>query len=156
MIAYLDTSALFRLYVAEKGSDELADLITTADAVATSAITRAEIPAALAKARRMHWLTPAASSETYKTFLRDWADMTQIPATAALLNRAGELAWKSGLRGYDAVHLASALAYQDLTGAAVVLMTFDRQFSEAARDAGLAVWPDESINPESHPVKKRS
>jgi hypothetical protein len=52
-----------------------------------------------------------------------------------LLRRAGDLAETHALRGYDAVHLASAAAIaHDRT----VMVTADRHLRTAARDLGLA------------------
>ena len=56
----------------------------------------------------------------------------------ALARRAGEIAEERALRGYDAVHLASALA---LGPGETILVTWDRDFSDAAVGAGLAVAP---------------
>jgi predicted nucleic acid-binding protein len=60
-----------------------------------------------------------------------------------LVCRAEVLAWEHGLWGYDAVHLAAALAWQERVGSFIVLATFDRELWEAARQAGLTAWPEE-------------
>ena len=49
-----------------------------------------------------------------------------------------------GLRAYDCVQLAAALACEDMVGALgvdVVLATFDRQLRKAAARSGLSTWP---------------
>ncbi len=51
------------------------------------------------------------------------------------------MAWDYGLRGYDAVHLASALYWQESLRQRVVLATFDRELWRAGEAAGLGVWP---------------
>ena len=56
----------------------------------------------------------------------------------ALAQHAGEIADERALRGYDAVHLASALA---LGSGETILVTWDLDLSNAAVDAGLAVAP---------------
>jgi PIN domain len=56
----------------------------------------------------------------------------------ALARRAGELIVERALRGYDAVHLASAFA---LGPGETILVTWDRDFSDAAVGAGVAVAP---------------
>ena len=55
--------------------------------------------------------------------------------------RADELAWELGLRGCDAVHLASALVWQDGMGEGVTVATFHRQLWEAAKARALAAFP---------------
>jgi predicted nucleic acid-binding protein len=52
------------------------------------------------------------------------------------VERAEALAWEHGLRGYDAVHLASALTWQESVGEQIVLATFDQQLWEAASERG--------------------
>ena len=47
MIVYLDASALVKRYVAERGSRETGDLSASADVVATSLVSRAEVATAL-------------------------------------------------------------------------------------------------------------
>ena len=51
-----------------------------------------------------------------------------------LARSAGEVAAEHGLRGYDAVHLATAL---DLGEEEVVLVTWDEELGQAAEAAGL-------------------
>lgn len=56
----------------------------------------------------------------------------------ALAREAGALGEELGLRGYDAVHLASALA---LGGSATTVVTWDTELSRAAVSCGCAVAP---------------
>jgi hypothetical protein len=58
------------------------------------------------------------------------------------VERAEALAWDHGLRGYDAVQLASAHIWQESLGTEIVLATFDRQLWEAAPNVGLKAWPE--------------
>jgi uncharacterized protein len=66
------------------------------------------------------------------------AELVLVGVDEALARRAGELADERALRGYDAVHLASALA---LGAGETLLVTSDRDLSNAAVGAGLAVAP---------------
>jgi uncharacterized protein len=65
-------------------------------------------------------------------------ELVIIGVDEALAQRAGELADERALRGYDAVHLASALA---LGAGETILVTWDRDLSNAAVRAGVAVAP---------------
>jgi predicted nucleic acid-binding protein len=141
MIVYLDASALIKRYVGEAGSAEVGGLIAAADALGTAAITRAEVPAALAKAARMRLVTRAAAGAAMRAFAADWADLVRLQLTEALAARAGALAWQHGLRGYDAVHLATALFWHEALGEPVAVATFDRQLWRGARASGLIAWP---------------
>jgi len=64
------------------------------------------------------------------------SELTQIGVDEALARHAGALAEERGLRGYDAVHLATALA---LGKDAVTLLTWDGDLAEAALEANLPV-----------------
>jgi predicted nucleic acid-binding protein len=77
-----------------------------------------------------------------RSFAREWSDFVRLPVTDVLVARAEALAWDHGLRGYDAVQLAAALAWQGAVGQDVVLATFDRQLWEAAPREGLQAWPE--------------
>ena len=58
------------------------------------------------------------------------------------MERADTRAPGHGLRGDEAVQLASALAWQESVGTEIVLASFDQQLWEAAPKAGLKAWPD--------------
>lgn len=141
MIVYVDASALVKRYVTEVGSADVNDLAARATAVATALVTRAEVAAALSRAVRVGVLDDVAGRRAQRRFSREWPDLMRVPVTEALVARAEALAWAHGLRGYDAVQMASALTWQDAVGQEVVMATFDRQLWDTAPDAGLQVWP---------------
>lgn len=68
-----------------------------------------------------------------------------MQVTEVLLARADELAWELGLRGHEAVHLASALLWQEGMGERVTVATFDRQLWEAANQRGMICLPDDLL-----------
>jgi predicted nucleic acid-binding protein len=142
VIVYLDASALVKRYVAERGSREVIELTTAAEIVATSLISRAEVAAAFARAVRLGVLDQDGGRRAQRKFSREWPDLARVPVSEALVSRAETLAWDYGLRGYDAVQLASALTWQESISQEIVLGTFDGQLWEAAAGAGLHVWPE--------------
>ena len=146
MILYLDASALVKRYVRELGTKEVLTLTAAAEAVATSLVSRAEVAAALARAVRLGVLDQSDGRRAQRRFSRDWPDIARVPVGEALVSRAEALAWDHGLRGYDAVQLASALTWRDAIGYDVVFATFDRQLWEATPRAGLRAWPDKLHN----------
>ncbi|MBI3045460.1 MAG: type II toxin-antitoxin system VapC family toxin [Betaproteobacteria bacterium] len=141
MIVYLDASALVKRYVAEAGSAEVGALIAEASALGTAVLSRAEVAAALARAVRVKLVTKNAAAAALKIFTADWEHLIRLQLTEALAARAGALAWEHGLRGYDAVHLATALFWHETLGEPVAVATFDRELWSGARASGLAVWP---------------
>ena len=142
MILYLDSSALVKRYVAEEGSEEVAAWSAEAEALATALVARVEVPAALAKAQRMGVLTAGGFRRAIQAFAEDWPDLVHLPFTEALASRAADLAVAHGLRGYDAVHLASALLLTELVDAPVAFAVFDRTLGKAAQAEGLGVLPE--------------
>jgi hypothetical protein len=64
-----------------------------------------------------------------------------VQITELVVSRADALAWKHGLRGYDAVHLAAASVWQEAIGSPVTMATFDRQLWNAVEQEGLSPYP---------------
>jgi uncharacterized protein len=146
LIVYVDASALVKRYVAEVGSADVNALTAGAAAVATALVTRAEIASAFARAVRLGVLDDVSGRRAQRRFSREWPDLMRVPVTETLVGRAETLAWAHGLRGYDAVQLASALTWQDALGQEIVLATFDRHLWEAAPHSGLRAWPERLPN----------
>lgn len=141
MIVYLDASALVKRYVAETGSAAVEKLTGEAEALGTSVISRAEVPAAFAKAVRMNLVARDAAAKALKLFTADWTHFMRLQLTETVAARAASLAWKQGLRGDDAVHLATALVWHETLGQPVLVATFDRQLWQGAQATGLIAWP---------------
>ncbi len=141
MIVYLDASALVKRYVAETGSTAVGKLIDQAEALGTSVISRAEVSAAFAKAVRAKFVTRDAAALVMKQFSADWPHFIRLQLSETLVARAASLAWEQGLRGYDAVHLATALVWQETLCQPVLVATFDRQLWQSAQATGLIAWP---------------
>ena len=153
MTAYLDASALVKRYIVERGSRETIALTADSDMTATSIVSRAEVAAAFAKAVRAGLVKDEVARNAQRRFAGDWPDLARVSVTEALVERAEGLAWEHGLRGYDAVQLASALAWQESIGEEIVLATFDQQLREAAKRSGLKAWPDQLPGATSEPEK---
>jgi predicted nucleic acid-binding protein len=134
---YFDTSALIKLIVVEAGSDHAAELWDSYPAAA-SVLAYPEARAALAAARRVKRLTARAHDRAVAELDVLNAELMIVVVDEALAQRAGELADERALRGYDAVHLASALA---LDPGETTLVTWDHDLSDAAVGAGLGVAP---------------
>jgi predicted nucleic acid-binding protein len=142
-IIYLDTSALLKLYVQEMHSDEVRMLVDSAEGVGTSILTYAEIAAAMARAEHIQLISADAARSAWNNYVNDWPDFTRLKLSMPLIERAATLAWDFGLRGYDAIHLSAALAWQDALNERILLGTFDRLLWSAGMKAGILVWPEE-------------
>lgn len=138
MILYLDTSAYVRLYIHEVGHDQVWKAARSASQVATHLIAYAEMRAALARMQRMGRLGRAVVASIIKTFELDWRTTLQILLTEAMIRRAGDLAERFGLRGYDSVHLAAAESLQAGAESELVYFAcFDHLLNRSAQALGL-------------------
>lgn len=143
MILYADSSALAKRYVAEPGSRDVQALLRDAEVVGTGLIARVEVSGAVARLVRMGSLLRAEGEKIVEAFRKDWLELTAIGLTEAVVAEADNLAWQQSLRGYEAVHLASALAWQRALAREVTLASFDRDLWLAAGRVGLDAWPAE-------------
>ena len=141
MILYVDSSAIVKRYVSEAGSVEVENAIEQAEAVGTTTISRVEVIAALAKAVRVRMILDREAQTAVRAFNKSWRDLVRTRVTERVVKHAAGLAWSHGLRGYDAVQLASAAAWQQALGQSVTLATFDLRLWDAARTIGLFVFP---------------
>lgn len=142
MILYLDTSALVKRYILEKGSEEVNELISDSDLVGSSLITQVEMAAAIGKAVRMEWLDSISAEMAYRDFLAQWQFFTRLYISPALIDRSSHLAWDLGLRGYDATHLASVLTWQEVLDSEITMVTYDKELWQASRNSGVKIWPE--------------
>ena len=140
---YLDTSALVKLFIQEEGSEELVLVASLESVLATSIATAAEMPAALARAVRIGRLQLAEAETALASFRHAWPDYFAVELRDSVTHQAGELAWRLGLRGYDAVHLASGLVAADLLGDTLVFAVYDHTLWRAAQRQGMNVYPPE-------------
>lgn len=134
MIAYFDTSAFVPLLVREPGTPVAERVWDSASGVASSRLLIVEAAAALAMARRQGRIGDdlAADLAEIRDELLD--EVTFLEAEARVVDRAALLADRHGLRGYDAMHLASAQMIED---GRVLFVSGDRKLIDAATREGL-------------------
>ena len=138
MILYLDTSALVKLFFHEAESKRVVDLVHKADSVITSQVAYAECCSALARRKRDKRLT----EEEFKTAKAKLDEMwPQLDTMLVDEMKAGELAIKHVIRGFDAIHLAAALELRgvDERVPEVTFCSFDERQNDAARAEDLIV-----------------
>lgn len=137
MIVYCDTSALIKLYIDEANSDEAKELLVNASVLATCRITWAEVFATFARRAREVSDDAAAIAEAGRVFRADWPAFMIIEITQELVEQAGELAEAFALRGYDSIHVASALLVMRRTGEPITFACFDNRLNKAAALLGM-------------------
>jgi predicted nucleic acid-binding protein len=151
---YLDTSALVKGYAQETGTAWITALVDPqiGNQIYTSRLAGPEMVAAFARKARTGELTPAEAIRITAVFRYDWqqGNFTIIEVIGTLADRAMDLAVRHGLRGYDAVHLATALEVHSVRLAvgesALTFVSADNSLDQAAAAEGLEVE-----NPNTHP-----
>ncbi len=139
MIAYLDTSALLKLFLPdEEGADITQRVWEAADRIVTSSITYLEARAALAAAARAKRLSAGAHESAKEHLSTVLGQVDTIELSNALARSAGDVAEVHALRAADALHLTSAL---EASVDPLVLLTWDRTLARAAITEGLSVVP---------------
>ena len=137
MILYLDTSALVKLFVPEAHSGAVRAAVSACDVVATQLLAYVEACSAfsrLAEARA----DPSLFQRLRSELDAHWSEWEVVKAEEPLIRRAGELCARYRLRGYDAVHLATAERIHAASGAAKFRFgAFDANLMRAA--AGLSL-----------------
>ena len=145
-VYYLDTSALVKRYAQERGTAWVLGLteVMAEHDLYTVRVTGPEMIAALFRKARAGEIPPDEASRLAENFRADWRGQYQIvEVTAHLADKAMELAEKHGLRGYDAVHLACAVALQEVREGmalpSLIFVSADAQQREAAAVEGFPV-----------------
>ena len=133
MIIYLDTSSLVKLYVEEEDSSKVADLVRSSKVIATSLIAFAEARSAFARRYRENAFTPYQYKRLVSFFNQDWDNYLIVRITKELVWLAGDLAERRRLRGFDAIHLSSALTLRQELSAPVIFSCSDRNLQKASR-----------------------
>ena len=136
MITYFDTSIVMKLLIDDEAFRAESERLWVESEFAVCAeIGYTEARAALAADATEQVASPqpaCAPPRTSSSCL--WEQMSVVVVDTELVRAAGDLAERDALRGYDAVHLAAAIA-----GQVTVVASADRQLVEAARRRGFAV-----------------
>lgn len=128
-LLYLDTSAAAKIVMDEPESGALADELSRWPDAATSALTRVELPRAIAS--RQH-RDPRVRVDQHLLF-GFFAATLELALDAGVLDAAASLPPPT-LRTLDAIHLASALALGDDLAAVI---SYDSRMVGAAESADL-------------------
>ena len=137
-VCYLDSSALVKMLLDEPGSDVARSLWSGADLVITSIVAYAEVHAALAMASRLGRLAESDNTRAKVYWESMWRSVSIVEATRDVVETAGSLAERHQLRGFDAIHLASASV---VSPTLLIVATWDQQLSDAAVAMGYSVAP---------------
>lgn len=137
MIGYLDTAALVPLIIEEPSTPACRRFWDDADAVVSCRLLYVEVAAALAQASRMERISQAEHARGLGLLDGLWAEIDVVEIDQALVEAASDVAHRMALRGYDAVHCASA---QLLIAPDLVAASGDLKLLVAWRALGVATY----------------
>ena len=153
MVYYFDSSSAVKRYAPEKGSEWVKDLVNPAEGnvIYLGQIGVVEIAAALSKKVRTKELAQENYEAALQLFLTDVHNEEYItaPLSDSIIQQAVALTKRPPLRGYDAVHLATAISLNTALFneefPPLVFVSGDHILCEATRGEGLIVE-----NPDDH------
>jgi predicted nucleic acid-binding protein len=135
MIAYLDSSVILRIVLAEPGRLAEWDDI---DAGVTSALAEVECLRTLDRLALRNALPPGQLAERRGAVHRLLESIDLVDLTRAVLSRAAQ-PFPTPLGTLDAIHLATALLWRDSRGGTPAFVTHDSMLGLAARAVGFDV-----------------
>ena len=137
MIAYFDTSAFVPLLIVEPSSERCRRLWDAADLVISTRALFAEAAAAVARAERDGRIAPDEMDSVLPALDEHWREMRKVEVSDRVVRAAAAHARLFALRGYDAVHCASA---QLLAADELVAASGDRSLVAAWKALGLRTF----------------
>lgn len=150
---FFDSSALVKYYIKEVGTTWVHSLIDTpaANEIAIAQVTGVEIIAAFTRRVRVGLTSATDATQAGIVFRRDFQSRYDVtPLSAGLVDEAMNLAELHGLRGYDALQLATALLVESgMTAKGIgplTLISADVELNQAAQAEGLL-----TDDPNQHP-----
>jgi len=135
MTAYLDSSVLLRLVLGQAGT--LSEWRTVRRGIA-SALVEVECLRTLDRLRLRERIPDTDLAIRRETVFRLLEAVELVEPTRAILTRAAH-PLPTELGTLDAIHLATALAWQEREGLALTMATHDLALATAARASGLRV-----------------
>lgn len=131
-MTYLDTSALVKRFIAERGSARVHALMVEESRLATAKIAYVETYAALNRRQRAGHISRVQYTLFSQRFEEQWQGFMRIGLDDSILMLARHLTQRYPLRAYDAIHLASAMRLQDSSGQGIVFAAADERLLQAA------------------------
>ena len=134
MLAFFDSSAFVKRYVAEEGTEAVLSLCDRASEIGLSGIALPEIISAFCRLCREGKISDVQYRQLKSSLLTDIEDAAVCDLTPQVLAHAMASLEANVLRGMDALHIGSALTLK-----ADVFVSADRRQCDAAARAGLNV-----------------
>jgi predicted nucleic acid-binding protein len=148
---YLDSSALVKRYVQEKGSKAVTSRFERGETIYTSVLSFAEVHSAIGRKYRDRELSIKEKEKLVDEFLNDWLfSLSILELTAHTMSALPTLCEKYFLKASDAIHLSAAFWLKDAirlhakgsegSGNIVEFGVSDRQLGDVALKCGFQVF----------------
>jgi predicted nucleic acid-binding protein len=141
MILYLDTSALLKKYFKEVGSTEVISRWKEAAGIVTCSVAYAEIMASIYRKKRELSINDNIFRTVISSFQGDWNSFICVGVTEELNEMIDKILATHPLRGFDAIHLASALTVRERIPEDFLFACFDRRLIKVAQMESLNTLP---------------
>jgi predicted nucleic acid-binding protein len=129
---YYDSSALIKRFIDETGSARVASVVASDRRSASSVVAFAEVHAGLARRLRERFMSAAVHRGVVREFGIEWGSTLQVEVGDVVLQRVSDLVLRHPLRGFDAIHLASAVQLREELGEDVSFVAADTRLLSAA------------------------
>jgi predicted nucleic acid-binding protein len=138
-LIYLDSSALVKRYIVEKGTETLQSMMAGAGELVTSKLTYAEIWSAFMRKFREGGLKKKSLDAAAERFEMDWDHFFVIDFHDELPAIIKKLVKRHPLKAVDAVHLSSAMWLEEEIQANLTFIASDYGLLKAAEAEHLRV-----------------
>lgn len=142
MILYIDTSALVKKYAVEEDSKGFIKVYNNAEAIAISKVGYAETLAAFYKKLREKTVSTKELNLMIRFFKNDWKSFISINTVDSVIDEIETLIAKYGLRGFDAIHLASAIVLKKSLKENITFVCYDELLLTAAKKEHFLIYPE--------------
>lgn len=137
MFFYLDSSVFIKKYFEEIGTDAILKIWKTYSNFAISQVGYSEILGTINKKQKIEKFTDSSKKSLLKQFKSDWDQMLKINVDHSMIPELDKIHSNHLLRGFDAVHLASALLLFRELKEEFLFLSADDQLCNAAKKFGF-------------------
>jgi len=136
-----DSCFLLKRYFKEPGSTEIISKWKEATGIVTSSVAYAETMASLYRKKREINMNRTIFGAILSALRRDWTSFIRVEVSDDLNEWIDRIIVNYPLRGFDAIHLASALIIHERVREHFLFACFDKNLIQAGQMEGLKTLP---------------
>ncbi|MCG6151903.1 type II toxin-antitoxin system VapC family toxin [Leptospira bandrabouensis] len=139
MFYYLDSSVLVKKYFNEFASDTVLNIWKENRYLAISQVGYSEILATINKKQKIEKFSDKVKEKIIKQFKSDWDQLVKINVDHTINSELERIHSKYLLRGFDAIHLVSAIILFNELEEETFFLSADENLATAAKKDGLNI-----------------